>query len=422
MPAGDFILFRNLGLSDADTSGQTSTVGEPSIANNGREIFVTGNWYATRSLDNGATWDSVSPFNALPPVSGGFCCDQITHYDPSRDLTFWLLQYVAANNTNTLRLAVKRGATLGNNVWHWWDFRPDTVDATWTNVWFDYPDLALSNDYLYVTSNVFTMAGAWTRAVVLRLALDELEAGGQLSYTYWSTIENGSLRCTQGARDTMYFASHQGLNRVKVWTWPESSNQPTFRIVNVSPWNQGAYVAAGPDGNNWLSRADGRITGAWVASGVIGFMWSANSRAPRPRPHVRVVRLREDTQALIDEPDIWSTTAAYAYPAACPNDRGHVGIALFTSSATSHPTHVVGILDDFSPSWSLQATRNGTNGSADGKWGDYLSCRRHSPDGLTWMATGFTLQGGSGRSNIEPRVVHFGRQRDTGAVNRWRAS
>jgi DNA replication protein DnaC len=49
------------------------------------------------------------------------------------------------------------------------------------------------------------------------------------------------------------------------------------------------------------------------------------------------------------------------------------------------------------------------DGPADGKWGDYLSCRRHSPQTNTWVAVEFTLQGGGERTNIEPRYVHFGR-------------
>jgi len=218
----------------------------------------------------------------------------------------------------------------------------------------------------------------------------------------------------------MHFASHRGLDQIRVWSWGEDSNQVLANNVDVSAWTQGSYNAAGPDGNNWLSRTDGRITGAWVAEGVLGFMWTANASDSRPVPHVRVVRLDEKTKALINEPDIWSSSTAYAYPTACPNDRGHVGITLFRSDAGAvHPSHVVGILDDYSPGWSIQATRDGTHGPNDGKWGDYLSCRRHSPDGLTWIATGFTLRGGSARSNIEPRFVHFGRRRYTRAVERW---
>ena len=71
MPPEEVVLFKNIALSDVDTGGQTSTIGEPSVANNGREIFMTGNWYATKSLDDGSTWDFVSPRNTLPPASGG---------------------------------------------------------------------------------------------------------------------------------------------------------------------------------------------------------------------------------------------------------------------------------------------------------------------------------------------------------------
>ena len=155
MPPSDLVLFENIGLTDADTGGQTSTVGEPSLANNGREILLTGNWYASRSLDGGASWDFLSPFNTFPPADGGFCCDQIVHYDRSRDLLFWLLQYIEKGGTNTLRLAVKVGATLGNNDWHWWDFTPETTNAAWAGEWFDYPDLEPGTDFLYLTTNVF---------------------------------------------------------------------------------------------------------------------------------------------------------------------------------------------------------------------------------------------------------------------------
>ncbi len=37
----------------------------------------------------------------------------------------------------------------------------------------------------------------------------------------------------------------------------------------------------------------------------------------------------------------------------------------------------------------------------------YLTCRRHSPDDTSWIASGYTLQGGPNRSNIVPQFVHF---------------
>lgn len=415
----ELLIFQNIGLSDAATGGQTSTVGEPSIANSGQQIFVTGNWYATRSVNNGTSWDFISPFNALPPVDDGFCCDQTVLYDYSRDLMFWLLQYVEKNGTNTLRVAVNRSGTLGNNEWYWWDFRPQGVNSQWQGEWFDYNHAALSNNYLYVATNVFR-GDNWTRSVVLRLPLDSLAAGGALNYNYFQSTNNFSLRCAQGARDVMHFGSHNSNSQIRVFSWSENDNRISQRDVNVSSWRAGDYSAQGPDGNDWLSRCDPRITGAWVAKGTIGFMWSANRMSnSRPFPYVRVVRLDENSKNIIDEPDIWNPNYAFAYPDACPNDRGIVGIALFRGGGNRHPGHVVGIWDDSANKWLLNGTRDGTNSPGDSKWGDYLACRRHSPDGLTWIASGFTLQGGTTRNEIEPRVVYFGLRQDEGAFRRW---
>jgi hypothetical protein len=208
----------------------------------------------------------------------------------------------------------------------------------------------------------------------------------------------------------MYFASHNSNQEIRLFSWPENSAQVSQVNVAVTPWQGGDYSAQGPDGTNWLKRCDPRITGAWVANGVIGFLWTANRMGSRPFPHVRVVRLNEATKTRRDEPDIWSDATAYAYPDACPNDQGEVGITLFRGGGNQHPGHVVGLWDDAANRWFLQGTRNGTHGPADNKWGDYLTCRRHAPDGRTWLAAGFTLQGGGTRDRIEPRLVHFGRE------------
>lgn len=417
-------LFQNVSLQDADTGGQTSTVGEPSVANNGKQVLITGNWYAARSLDGGRTWDNISPFNYFPAADGGFCCDQTVLYDPSRDLWFWLIQYSVKKNTNTLRVAVKHGPHLGNNVWHWWDFQPRRINSAWSGEWFDYNHAALSNNYLYVGSNVFKVrSNRWARSVVLKLALDELAVRRALSYRYFQSTKNGSLRCTLGARNTMYMASHNRNDQIRIYSWPEGSSSISSHDIDVQQWNEGTYLARGPDGNNWLKRCDSRITGSWVADGRIGLLWSVNRVGKsRPYPFIRVARVDESAMTLIDEPDIWNGNYAFAYPDACPNDRGHIGITLFRGGGNHHPGHVVGIWDDYSNCWQLQVTRPGTNGPKEGKWGDYLACRRHSPDGLTWIATGFSLQGGESRDSIEPQLVHFGRHRDQGAVSRWHSA
>ena len=321
-----------------------------------------------------------------------------------------------------MQLAVKRGPTLDNNVWHWWDFTPEPVGG-WTNEWLDYPDMALSNDFLYINSNSFSTRGdSFVRCVVLKIPLDDLERGESLVYQHWATTGFGCLRLTRGSRDTLYFASNsRRIDRIRVWAWPEDSRNQSASDVDMSQWSSGDYQLAGLDGTNWLSRTDDRITGAWVADGEFRFLWTSNAGGQRPSPYVKVARITEDSMTQIDEPEIWSQNATFTYPEACPNNRGRpIGITPFYRASNPLQNHVIGVRDDYSNGQrDLQFTKVGTNGPRDDKWGDYLSCRQHSSVGLTWIASGFTLQGGSPRRDVEPRVVHFGRQRYRRAVDRW---
>ena len=405
-------LFTNTGLTAANLGGQVSTVGEPSVAMSGSEVLVAGNWYTTKSTDRGGSWHFIDPYHILPSTAGGFCCDQVTLYDPMHDLFVWLLQYVRDGvGTNALRVAVKKAGTLADDAWWWWDFTPATTNAAWAGEWFDFPDLELSANHLYVTTNSFA-GEQWRRSVVFRLPLQTLADRSPLQYRYWTTSTYFALRCVRGARDVMYFAALNPPNRVRLYSWPETAAAPIGRDVVVSPWSAGAYSAPGPDGMDWLGRCDDRITGAWIANGSIGVAWSANRRAGRPFPYVRVVEIDPASGQATADRDIWNPNFAYAYPNGCPNDRGDVAITLFRGGGPWHPSLLVGMWDPALGRWRLRRAKDGTHGPTDNKWGDYLTCRRHAPDGLTWVASGYTLQGGAGLTNVEPRVVVFGLDTD----------
>ena len=121
-------LIRNIGLTDTATTASTSNVGEPSAATSGGNIFFTGNWYASRSTNDGTNWTFVDPYTTLPAAAGGFCCDQLVLYNPRHDIWVWVLQYVATGGNNVFRVAVSRGASFGS--WYWWDFNPRSLDLS----------------------------------------------------------------------------------------------------------------------------------------------------------------------------------------------------------------------------------------------------------------------------------------------------
>jgi hypothetical protein len=63
-------------------------VAEPAIALGDSVIWMTGNWFAARSTDHGATWQYVDPYADFPT----FTSDQDAVFDPHRHLFVWYRQ------------------------------------------------------------------------------------------------------------------------------------------------------------------------------------------------------------------------------------------------------------------------------------------------------------------------------------------
>jgi hypothetical protein len=269
--------------------------------------------------------------------------------------------------------------------------------------------VAVGEQFLYLTTNMFTtVSPSFTRSVVFRLPLDKLAAYEGFDYNYFESADDFSLRPTKGASDTMYFANHVTTNRIRVFTWPENNATLTSDEATVDVWSNAQRVAPGPDGRDWLGRADHRMTAGWMSGDEIGFAWTAAQDGNFPFPHARIAILDKNTKAIVAQPHIWNPDFAYAYPAAAPNEDGVVGVSvLYGGGAELHPSHAVGILHSDDAGWSLVATANGTHGPAANRGGDYLDAEQHGGDPKSWVATGLTQQAGPQRTDVEPRYVHF---------------
>ncbi len=408
------------------TGAVTSLIGEPSVAQVRDTSLFTGNWYAARSMDSGQTWSFISPHTTFPAPDGAFCCDQRVLYIPSADITVWLLQYNYSATTlrGGQRIAIANGradlraGTTGS--WHSWYFTPQDFGRPVAE-WLDFPDIAYSNGHLYASANVYNAANVFTDAIVWRMPLAQLAAGGGLQVGFASSDNalagGSSYRLTQNAAGIMYFACHRTTTLTRVYRWTDGSNTVAWTDLTVSD-SSGVigFQALAPNGVNWGGRADSRITGAWYKGSEYGFMWGCPPRGGRPQVYLRTIRIATATNTLLSTQDTWSDTYQFLYPAAAVNADLEIGCcAAIANSISLHPTTCFFMVDACQPSFSGQAVAWFTGGSSPATpntWGDYFSLQRHSHYPSTFVGTGMTCRNGGTSDRSEPHYVWFCREAD----------
>jgi hypothetical protein len=409
-PADTLTVLKNVQLNDVATADTASHVCEPSVAINGDVVFYTGNWFAAVSTDAGTTFKYVDPYTTFPnPPGMGFCCDQVVNYVASIDTFVWLLQYSAdASGKNIQRIAYATTARVRTGTWRFFDITPQSLGLG-PKIWLDFPDLAVGQNMLYMTTNCFA-GGPWRASAVVRIRLSSFTSG-TLSAARSISTSHPSLRVAQNCQSTAYFVGHNSTSSLRVFSWRESSATPTSRDVAVATWGSGPYSSIVPDGHNWLQRADARHTGATLTGNEVWFAWGSPKGGvnARPQPFVQIARINITTMALIENINLWDPTSAICYAGLSTNANKEVGASYAIGGGTRFPTHVVGILTGTRRQVTTFAS---TRGPADNKWGDYLTVRRHYPNQKLFCAAGYSLQSGAGSSDATPNLTLYGRSGD----------
>jgi hypothetical protein len=229
----------------------------------------------------------------------------------------------------------------------------------------------------------------------------------------------------------MYWADHFDNANLRVYTWPENQDWTSIRCdlgVNCNTYGHSAFPAGihscpSPDGTDMCALDDWTIRGGWVAGQVIGFLWDAAQGSGGlgnfTYPYIHVVEYDIGNNfSLIDEPIIWTSSTAYAYPGSGVNGRGAVGLSLAYGGGAYFPGTAAMVRDDVSPvAWQPLNVQTGQYGPPGGRWGDFLTARAASGGGNSWLGAGFTASGTCPDnffpcSSVVPRFFWFGRQRD----------
>jgi hypothetical protein len=441
-PPETFTFFANTELNSPTTGTPylfgSDTKQEPSVAVNGNAVLYTGNTYALVSDNGGATF-KVIDFSTLSPsdppeVMMRICCDQRVVYERSRDLFIWVLQYDATGgctgNTDASCTGSNFVRIIFTNTSGLLGAKPRFCSWRWTaqqmgqptGRWLDFPQISLTDTFLYITANIFTtrmptpdFRGAAIRETALDSLHDSLATWPACSgFNYGYITDNVAFTPAQGARDTMYWAAVQNKSFVRIYRLPRGADEAALFRRSTSYWNPKKSDANCPDPNgvNWCGQSVGKGTG-WVDAnrtpGTLGFMWNAavHDRIGSPWPYVRVVVFNRRSLQEVDEPDIWNSTFAFYYPSVAVTARGDIAGTVF---AGGFPRLDAFISDEFTARtgrrWEVFIAARSTASSEE--WGDYLDANPHFPSSFTWVGTGFTLNDGK----VRPRFLWFGRERD----------
>ncbi len=438
----DLVTFRNTVIPATGISGgypKSSYVNEPSTSVIGKAIFQTGNWYASRSLDNGSTWTYLNPFTIFSDTTvKGYCCDQVTIYDTGRNRVFWLLQY-----SNGLKIAQAVAGTLSN--WCYYNITPGTVGEPSTTE-MDYNDVAIGTNYIYIATNLFPSGGG-SETEILRMPIDSLAHCASWSGAYVKVSDRFTFKPVPGSTDVMYWGTNWGGNNgsdFRLYSWAENSGTYYWYDRTIDSYTfmyrNGGQNCASQDGvvTNWCQFADSRVLGAYRANGVIGFSFNASNDGTFPFPYTRRVYFNESDKTYLGATNLWGTWGALLFLQLAPNARGNIGGTFAYGGGTGSTHYYPGsgyvVDDDISPNqpWAVGYSASGAgntcryndNGNLLWRWGDYLTVRPDDPAGDVWAGTAYSIQGancGTTGWKAVPRNVVFGRFRDAGSYNYWKS-
>lgn len=385
-----------------DMSGASSVTCSGDIAVICRRLVVmSGNTFLAYSKDGGATFPDaqiVRPGNVYKDSpDGGFCCDQIIQYVPGINRYVWLIQTKqAATGPNRLRIALASPENLLNTgalAWTYYDLSSATFGIG--NNWLDYPDLAVGNNYLYVSVDE-----VGTGLIVARLPLADLAAGKNTTVEYTKpedgkTAYGGHL--SQNALDGVYWAGHNTDSNMRIFRMPEGGNKYFWQSLNVKTWaKNNNYTSNAPDNLDWLAFGFPRasVMGAVRRAGAndLWLAWGAGRDNNFAQPHIEMARFSRNADGSVafnNQVQIWNAANAFQYPALNTDSADHlaVGLAWGGGPSNTYGSFAVGFWGDFVVYYidasNLTAAYDVYDNSTPPKrignqprWGDYQTVRR----------------------------------------------
>jgi len=333
-------------------------------------------------------------------------CDPVVIYDPGSDRFIFFCQVCPLGSNSQLLIFFSQ--TNNPNTGGWWYYTL-TGDPMSVGDAFDYPKVAISNDELFITGNLFgEPSGTYDQSVIYQIDKVAGYAGGALNWQYWSGISGSPftmLPVSYGQNGTygpgIYLVSTDagGASTINLYEITNNiSGSPVLNYYSVATTTYSPAADAPQLGTSCLlNTGDCRtLSGFYLYNAGIGTVhFVFHSDYGGGTSGINYNRLNINT--LTNQSSTFGLAGvAYSYPsvvsyASTPADAS-VMIGFGRSSSSLYPEIRV-VNCDNSMTWSgstyvkSNTYVNCFGASASQRWGDYTgTSRKHnSSTPSIWM-------------------------------------
>jgi hypothetical protein len=366
-------------------------------------------------------------------------CDPVVIYDSGSDRFVFFCQVSPLNSASSKLLIY---FSKSNNPMDGWWYYKLTGNPLNDGSAFDYPKLAVSNNELYISGNLYYDANSsYNQSVIYQMPKNPGYNGETINWQYWHGISGNPFTVTPlswGQQGTYgpgcYFVASESSDAsvIKFYDLTDdmsaTNEQLVYHSVDVTAY-QVAPNALQPGTAVKLSTNDCRMLSGFYLNGTAHFVFNAM----RDGGYCGINYNRLDVAALTNQSSLFGLDGAdYCYPsvssfALAPTDKS-VMIGFMKSSSSSYPSvRVVNCDHDMNWSGSV-AVKEGNSfvyytGDPE-RWGDYSgTCRMNSSStptiwlsGMygnstnkwdTWIAEVYGNSNSIGETSQEPKSMHL---------------
>jgi hypothetical protein len=324
-------------------------------------------------------------------------CDPVVLYDSGADRFIFFAQECAGNSANSFLLICFSKTNNPNDGW--WKYKL-TGNPLNNNKWFDYPKLAVSNNELYITGNLFSNnpSATFDQAIVYQIPKANGYAGGSINWQYWSAISGSPFTLlpvsfgqagNYGPGCYLVATNAGGASTIKFYDLTDdmSASNEQLNYYSVSTT---AYAPAG-DAQQLgsaclLDNGDCRALSGFYLNGIVHFVFHSDIGSGWNGINYNRLNVSSKTNQSTTFGSVGNFD--YSYPsvvsyANSPTD-GSVMIGFGRTSANIYPEVRV-VNCDNGMNWSSSSLAKASSSYASyssatkERWGDYTgAARRHN--------------------------------------------